>query len=130
MFLGDKMPIIGYKKKFKNLNGYENDVFTVNFDLEYKTNGFLRIKNVENNYFDVGDFGILLDEVFEKLNKDLLKKYDNGVYILSMCKYIVDNVPNLYSINYESSGIIDIYLKQEIIDDYNKIKKGQDKNEK
>ena len=46
------MPIIGYKKKFKNLNGYENDVFTVNFDLEYKTNGFLRIKNVENNYFD------------------------------------------------------------------------------
>ena len=124
------MPIIGYKKKFKNLNGYENDVFTVNFDLEYKTNGFLRIKNVENNYFDVGDFGILLDEVFEKLNKDLLKKYDNGVYILSMCKYIVDNVPNLYSINYESSGIIYIYLKQDIIDDYNKIKKGQDKNEK
>ena len=119
-----------YGQKFKNLNGYENDVFTVNFDLEYKTNGFLRIKNVENNYFDVGDFGILLDEVFEKLNKDLLKKYDNGVYILSMCKYIVDNVPNLYSINYESSGIIDIYLKQEIIDDYNKIKKGQDKNEK
>lgn len=34
------MPIIGYKKSFKNLKGYENDVFTVNFDLEYNEQGF------------------------------------------------------------------------------------------
>ena len=43
-----------------------------------------------------------------------------------MCKYIVDNIPNLYSINYESSGMIVTYLKQEIIDDYNKIKNEKD----
>lgn len=43
-----------------------------------------------------------------------------------MCKYIVDKVPNLYSINYESNGMIDTYLKQEIIDDYIKIKKGKE----
>lgn len=120
------MPIIGYKKSFKNLKGYKQDTFTVNFNLEYNDHGFLRIKNEQDNYFDVGDYRILLDEVFEKLTEDELKKYDNGVYILSMCKYIVDNVPNLYSINYESKGMVDTYLKQEIIDDYNKIKKGKD----
>lgn len=115
------MPIIGYKKSFKNLKGYENDVFTINFNLEYNTNGSLKMKNEKDGYFDVGNFRILLDEIFEKLTNDLLKEYDNGIYILSICKYIVDKVPNLYSINYESSGIIDTYLKQEIIDDYNKI---------
>lgn len=120
------MPIIGYKKSFKNLKGYKQDTFTVNFNLEYNDHGFLRIKNEQDNYFDVGDYRILLDDVFEKLTEDELKKYDNGVYILSMCKYIVDNVPNLYSINYESKGMVDTYLKQEIIDDYNKIKKGKD----
>lgn len=120
------MPIIGYKKNFKNLKGYEHDIFTVNFNLEYNEQGFLRIKNEKNNYFDVGDFGILLDDVFEKLTNDLLKEYDNGIYILSMCKYITDNVPNLYSISYESRGMVDSYLKQEIIDDYNKIKREKD----
>lgn len=120
------MPIIGYKKSFKNLNGYKNDIFTVNFNLEYTNHGSLRIKNENDNYFDVGDYRLLLDEVFEKITEDELRKYDNGVYILSMCKYIVDKVPKLYSINYESKGMIDTYLKQEIIDDYNKIKKGKD----
>ena len=118
------MPIIGYKKNFKNLKGYENDIFTVNFDLEYTEHGSLKIKNEKDNYFDVGDFGILLDDVFEKLTNDLLKEYDNGVYILSMCKYIVDRVPNLYSISYETKGMVDTYLKTEIIEDYDKIRKG------
>ena len=39
------MPIKGYKKNFKNLKGYENDIFTVNFDLKYTEHGSLRIKN-------------------------------------------------------------------------------------
>lgn len=117
------MPIIGYKKRFKYIEGYDQDVFTVNFNLEYNEHGFLSIKNEKDDYFDVGDFGILLDEVFEDFTKDKLRKYDNGVYILSMCKYIVDRVPTLYSINYESKGMVDTYLKQEIIDDYDKIKK-------
>ncbi len=117
------MPIIGYKKKFKKLNGYEDDVFTVNFNLQYTSYGALEIKDAVDNYFDVGDFGILLDEVFDDLDEDVINEYDNGVYVLSICKYIVDRVPNLYSINYETKGMIDTYLKQEIIDDYNKISK-------
>ncbi len=35
-----------------------------------------------------------------------------------MCKYIVDRVPNLYSINYETKGLIDTYFKSEIINDF------------
>lgn len=117
------MPIIGYKKKFKHIKGYEEDIFTINFDLEYTNYGALKIKNEKDNYFDVGDYNILLDKVFEEFTKEELKKYDNGVYILSMCKYIVDKVPKLYSINYETKNMIDTYLKQEIIENYNKIKK-------
>lgn len=34
------MPIIGYKKKFKNIKGLQNDIFIVNFNLEYNSYGF------------------------------------------------------------------------------------------
>lgn len=121
------MPLIGYKRNFKNLEGYNEDQFTVNFDLEYTSHGSLIIKNEDKNYFDVGDFGILLDEVFESLTKDIIKEYDNGVYILSICKYLVDKVPQLYSINYESKGMIDTYFKNDIISDYEKIKNNNKK---
>ena len=69
-----------------------------------------------------------LDAVFSEFTEETLKKYDNGIYILSICKYIVDKFPNLYSINYEIKGMIDTYYKQEIIDDYNKISINKEKN--
>lgn len=116
------MPIFGYKKEFKNLETLRGSIFTVNFNLKYNEHGFLRIKDEKNNYFDCGDTKILLDKIFDELDEKIFKEYDNGVYILSVCKYIVDKVPNLYSINFETKGNIDTYYKQEIIDDYNKIK--------
>ena len=119
------MPTIGYKKKFKNIKGLQNEIFIVNFKLEYNSQGFLEIQHEDNNYFDVGDYNILLDRIFDDFTEEKRKKYDNGIYILSVCKYIVDNVPNLYSINYETKGMIDTYYKQEIIDAYNKIKNNQ-----
>lgn len=85
----------------------------------------MEIRNEDNKYFDVGEFNILLDLIFDDFTEKTLKKYDNGIYILSVCKYIVDNVPNLYSINYDTNGLIDTYYKQEIIDIYNKIKNYQ-----
>lgn len=121
------MPIIGYKKQFKNIDSIKNDTFTINFKLKYTDIGSLKIENEENDYFDVGDFNILLDKVFNNFTKDKLKEYDNGIYILSICKYIVDNVPNLYSISYEDKGMIDTYYKDEIINDYNKIKENINK---
>ena len=119
------MPIVGYKKKFKNIKSISDDIWTINFKLEYNDYGFLEICDVDDNYFDVGDFRILLDEVFDEFNQDKFNEYDNGVYILSICKYIVDRVPNVYSINYESKGMIDTYYNEEIIDSYNRILKSR-----
>ena len=116
------MPIIGYKKTFKNIKSLSEDIFTINFKLEYDEFGHLKFQDGPNDYFDVGDFRILLDNVFAAFDEKKLKEYDNGIYILSICKYIVDKVPNLYSIVYEENGMIDTYYKQEIIDAYNKIK--------
>ena len=116
------MPIIGYKKEFKSLNGLSNCIFTINFKVKYDENGGLKVDNEENNYFDVGDYNILLDDVINAFDENEFCKYDNGIYILSVCKYIVDKVPDLYSICYESKGMIDIYFKDEIISDYNKIR--------
>ena len=116
------MPIIGFKKQFKNIKSISDDIFTINFNLSYTETGSLKINDVDKNYFDVADFRMLVDRIFEKFNDDLFKKYDNGVYILSVCKYIVDEIPNLYSIVYESKDMIDVYYKNEIINDYDKIK--------
>ena len=85
------VPTIGYKKKFKNIKGLQNEIFIVNFKLEYNSHGFLEIQHEDNNYFDVGDFNILLDRIFDDFTEEKRKKYDNGIYILSVCKYIVGN---------------------------------------
>lgn len=37
------VPTIGYKKKFKNIKGLQNEIFIVNFKLEYNSHGFLEI---------------------------------------------------------------------------------------
>lgn len=119
------MPIIGYKKQFNHISGVKIETFTVNFNLEYGKSGFLSIKDVDESYFDVGDFRIKLEEIFDNFTDDKLKEYDNGIYILSICKYIVDEMPTLYSINYESECMIDTYYRQEIIDNYNKIRQNK-----
>lgn len=115
------MPMLGYKRKFKNIDSLKDDTFIINFKLKYSVNGALNIDNEEETSFDVGDYHILIDDVFDKFDHDTFKKYDNGIYLLSICKYLVDNIPNVYSIGHESDNMIDNYLKEDIIDDYNKI---------
>ena len=114
------MPILGFKKSFKNIKSIQKDIFTINFKVNYNEYGFLNLEDEQNNYFDVGDINLLLDKTFSEFNETKFKEYDNGIYILSICKYIVDKVPYLYSINYETTNSIDTYLKQEVIEDYNK----------
>jgi len=115
------MPIIGYKKHFKNFDSLINDTFIIHFNLVYTDYGALRFNNAENSYFDSGDFNLLLEKVFDDFDRGVFKKYDNGILILSICKYIIDNIPNVYYITYENNETIDIYYKEEIINDYNKI---------
>ena len=42
--------------------------------------------------------------------------------ILSVCKYLVDNIAGIYEIVVDSKECMDTYKKDEIINDYNKIK--------
>lgn len=117
------MPIIGYKQQFKNIEFLKNEIFTINFKLKYTEYGALEFDNKENPYFDSGDFRIIIEKIFNDFNTQKLKEYDNGIQILSICKYLVDNVPNIYSITYESKSSIDTYYKDEIINDYLLVKK-------
>ena len=123
------MPIIGYKQQFKNIEFLKNKIFTINFKLKYNEYGSLEFDNQENSYFDSGDYRILIEKTFDEFNEQKLKEYDNGIQILSICKYLVDNIPNIYKITYESNSSIDTYYKDEIIKDYLKIKNNLFKNQ-
>lgn len=63
----------------------------------------------------------MIDEVFEKFDEEVFKRYDNGIFLLSVCKYLVDNIPNVYSIGHETNSMIDSYLTEDIINDYDRI---------
>lgn len=116
------MPIIGYKQRFKNIDYLKDMEFIIKFKLKYTENGVLKFDNQENIYFDSGDYRILIEKVFDNFNEKKLREYDNGVLMLSICKYLVDNIPNIYKITYESNSSIDTYYKDEIIEDYALIK--------
>ena len=116
------MPIIGYKQQFKNIPSLKNVTFTINFKLKYTEYGALEFDNKENPYFDCGDHRILIEKTFDNFNIEKLKEYDNGIQILSICKYLVDTIPNIYQVIYESKSSIDTYYKDEIIEDYKLIK--------
>ena len=117
------MPIIGYKQQFKNIDFLKDEIFTINFKLKYTEYGGLEFDNQENPYFDSGDYRILIEKTFDNFTKEKFKEYDNGIQILSICKYLVDKIPNIYSVTYESKSNIDTYYKDEIINDYLKINK-------
>ena len=117
------MPQFGYKNKFKNIDAFKNDTFVINFNLKYRRNGGLYIKGKSKINFDIGDYHILIDEIFNNLTSEVLKEYDNGIYVLSVCKYLVDNIPGVYSIEYECGNMRDIYFAKEIIKDYKKTSK-------
>ena len=119
------MPIISYKNSFKNIESLKKCIFTISFDLQYNKYGFLDFKNENNKYFDVGDYRILIEKVFEEFSEEIFTKYDNGIYILSICKYLVDKIPNIYTITYEENNMVDIYYKDEIINAYNEIEKAK-----
>jgi len=114
------MPVLGYKNSFKNLKAIQEETFIINFKLNYNESGALQIEDEKESLFDVGDYRILIEKVFDELDEQKFKDYDNGIFILSICKYIVDKVPNLYSITYESKKMVDTYYKQEILDAYKK----------
>ena len=107
------MPVICYKNKIK-INQYVENI-SIAFICEYDINNHLKIKN-SNNYFDSGDYRIKIEDLIKKLNIDILEEYDsknNGIRYLAILNYFLDNIPDIYSIKFESEDGDSIYYKEE-----------------
>lgn len=115
------MPIIGFKNKFKNFKPLEDYLYLIKFDMKYNKTGAL-INKKNNISYDVADLRLHVQNIFDAFDKEEFYQYDNGVMILSVCKYLVDNIPEIYEIEIESKNDKDIYKKEEIIKYYNEIK--------
>ena len=115
------MPIVGYKTKMNKIKGL-NCTFLINFKLTHNKYGFLENRTIDDTYFDSGDFRIKIEEMSNAFTKEVFKKYDNGLYIVSILKYIVDKLPGLYSVKVYYTDTVDEYTKEEIIDTYEMVK--------
>ncbi len=70
------MPMLGYKRKFKNMDSLKDDVFIINFDLKYSDAGALHINNeIESPYvYSIGhETNNMIDSY---LTKDIINDYD------------------------------------------------------
>lgn len=110
------MPIICFRKKLK-INNYEETI-SLAFNCVYDENNHLKFNNTLNS-FDSGNMRIKIDELGNKLTYDLLLEYDKNnkdVRYLAILNYFYDNIPELYSIKFESNDGDSIYY----ISDLNK----------
>jgi hypothetical protein len=109
------MPIICFKNKIK-INNFEETV-SFAFNCIYDNNYHLKLKNYSPNYFDCGDFRIKIDEAINKLNYDILMKYEHkngGILYMAFLNYFYDEIPSLYSIKFESTSGDSIYYVNEL----------------
>ena len=109
------MPILCFKKKVK-INDYQE---TMSFAVKciYDDNYHLKLMDVSSNNFDGGDFRIKIDEAINNLSYDILSDYDkknNGVLYMAFLNYFYDNMPELYSIKFESDSGDSIYYADEL----------------
>ena len=109
------MPIICFKNNFKINNIEETISFA--FNCEYDDNYHLKLKDYTPNYFDCGDFRIKIEDTISKLTYELLMEYDHkngGVLNLAYLDYFYDNIPELYSLKFESKSGDSIYYVNEL----------------
>lgn len=84
-----------------------NNIYYVVVDLKYKkdNNGInkLCLKNYKNDYFDGGDFSLLIENVEKKYDVEIAKNYDSNISLMADVLYLYDRIPYL-------SGIKDVYI--------------------
>jgi len=86
-------------------------------DCQYTDEGKLKLKNIQPDYFDSGDYRILIEKVFSEINDQLLENYmtkNNGVYYLAILNFLVDKIPGLFSVKFVSSSDESIYYATEL----------------
>ena len=110
------MPILCYKEKLK-INGIEENI-SFAFNCIYDNQYHLKLKDYIPDYFDSGDFRIKIENAINRLNYDLLMEYENkngGVLYMAFLNYFYDNIPELYSLKFESEYGDSIYYVNELI---------------
>lgn len=109
------MPIVCYKNKVKIRQIEESISFA--FNCIYDNHYHLKLRNYEPSYFDSGDFRIKIQEAIDRLDYNLLMKYEHkngGVLHMAFLNYFYDYIPGLYSIKFESNSGDSIYYINEL----------------
>lgn len=109
------MPILCFREKLK-IKDYEETI-SFAFNCVYNNDYHLKVKDSIPNYFDSGDFRIKIKDAITNLNYKLLSDYErkNGdVYFLGVLNYFYDNIPELYSIKFESKSGDSIYYVSDL----------------
>lgn len=109
------MPIICFREKIK-IKDYEETI-SLAFNCVYDDNFHLELKDYVPNYFDCGDFRIKIEDTISKLTYELLMEYDcknGGVLYMGILNYFYDNIPQLYSIKFESKTGDSIFYTSEL----------------
>lgn len=87
--------------KLRDINYY------VRVELEYKRENndlvLLRMKNYKDDYYDGGDFSLLLEEIEKNYTFEKAEKYDKNISYMADVIYLYERIPFL-------SGIRDEYI--------------------
>lgn len=87
-----------------------NNIYYIIVDVEYKKHdgGFpmLCLKDYNDDYWDEGDYSILIEEVEKSYTPEKINQYDKGIGYMTDVLYIYDRIPFL-------SGIKDTYISSE-----------------
>lgn len=115
--------------KLRGINYY------VRVELEYKRENndlvLLRIKNYKDDYYDGGDFSILLEKIEKNYDFEKAEKYDKNISYMADVIYLYERIPFLsgvrdeyisskdnlpYAIGYISKEEIEKYIKENNIE--------------
>lgn len=111
--------------KLRGVNYY------VRVELEYKKENsdlvLLRMKNYKDDYYDGGDFSLLLEEIEKNYTFEKAEKYDKNISYMADVIYLYERIPFLsgirdeyisskdnrpYTIGYISKEEIEKYIKE------------------
>lgn len=111
--------------KLRDINYY------IRVELEYKRNEndvvLLKIKNYKDDYYDGGDFSLLIEEIEKNYTYEKAKMYDENISYMADVIYLYERIPFLsvirdeyisskdnlpYSIGYITKDEIKKYIKE------------------
>lgn len=86
-----------------------NDIYYVLVDIEYKKDKnditTLKMKNYKDDYYDSGDFSLLIEKIELNYNHEKAKQYDKNISFMADVIYIYERIPFL-------GGIRDVYISK------------------